>query len=223
MTMVIAYAWQDKVVMMADSRSSRTDKNGNVIEFEDENEKIMPVRNRFSIGHAGLRKAYLGNGEYLEMGDVTNHCLKINESTLSKLNSKQLLEGIVTTWNRTLSEKLHRNPFSLENRYCFALGSFVENETGELEPKIHTYQSHFNEFQFGGRKAVIGDDAVYAIIKPYYEEDTDNWTLEETIEFYKKGFVEVMNQVETVGGPIDIFVLDTNPEKSYWLGRKPNR
>lgn len=57
---------------------------------------------------------------------------------------------------------------------------------------------------------------------PYYEEDTDNWTLKETVDFYKKGFVEVMNQVETVGGPIDIFVLDRNPEKSYWLEHKPN-
>lgn len=222
MTMIIAYAWQDKVVMMADSRSSRTNKNGNVIEFEDDNEKIITVQNRFSIGQAGLRKAYLGNGEYLEMDDVTNYFLNINESTLSKLNGKQLLEGIVMTWNRTLSEKLRRNPFSLENRYSFAWGSFIENETGELEPKIHTYQSHFNEFQFNGRKTVIGDDAVYAFIMPYYEEDTDNWTLEETVEFYKKGFVEVMNQVQTVGGPIDIFVLDRNPEKSYWLERKPN-
>lgn len=189
MTMVIAYAWQDKVVMMADSRSSRTDENGNMIEFEDDNEKIIPVQNWFSIGHAGLRKAYLGNGAYLEMDEVTNHFLKMNESTLSKQNGEQLLEGIVRTWNRTLSEKLQRNPLSLENRYCFALGSFVENKSGELEPKIHTYQSHFNEFQFGGRKAVIGDDAVYPIIMPYYEEDTDNWTLKETVDFYKKALL----------------------------------
>ena len=69
-------------------------------------------------------------------------------------------------------------------------------------------------------KTVIGDDPVYEIMLPYFHTEEKYWRFDEIIEFYSKGFLEVMTKVETVGGPIDIFVLDEIPEKSYWLERK---
>ncbi len=91
---------------------------------------------------------------------------------------------------------------------------------GQLQPKIHTYQSIFQEFQYNGRKAIIGDDECYPILMPYFQTDTNDWTFEKTLEFYLKGYEEVMKQVKTIGGPIDIYVLDKDPKCSYWLRRK---
>ncbi|MCE5173286.1 hypothetical protein LQV63_28945 [Paenibacillus profundus] len=91
-----------------------------------------------------------------------------------------------------------------------------------MKPKIHAYQSHFQEFNWGGSKAIIGDDKVYPIMMSYYKTNTDDLTFEEALDFYQKGFVEVMEQVETVGGPIDIYVLDANPNNSYWQEHKPD-
>lgn len=221
MTMVIAYAWKDKIIMMADSRSSARDENGKMLEYDDEGDKIFPVQNKFSLGHAGLRKASIGGGNFFDLRNITEHFFNVNQHILFKATAEHLLKGLVEMWNRTLSEKLKRDPFSLDNRFCFLLGNFEENEIGELEPTIHSYQSHFNEFQWGGTKAVIGDDAVYPIIMPYYQANTDDWTFDETLNHYQKGFAEVMEQVETVGGPINIYVLNANPDNSYWLVRKP--
>jgi hypothetical protein len=221
MTMVVAYAWQDKIIIMADSRSSARDDNGKMLEYNDQGYKIITVQNKFAIGHAGLREISIGGGNHFELNNITEHFLDVNRHFLSKATGEQFLKGLVEMWNRTLSEKMQRDPFSLDNRFCFLMANFVENENGELNPKIHSYQSHFQEFQWGGNKAVIGDDAVYPIITPYFQTNTDDWTFDKVLDFYLKGFLEVMDQVETVGGPIDIYVLDANPDNSYWLERKP--
>ncbi|WP_131724769.1 hypothetical protein [Paenibacillus solani] len=217
MTMVIAHVWQNKIIIMADSRSSARDKDGKMLEFDDKANKIIEIQNKLFIGHAGLRKIPIG--EHFDLNEITMHFIKMNQNKLFDYSGELIFRGLVETWNRTLSEKLGRNPFDLNNRFCLLMGIF-ENDNGKLIPKIHSYQSHFNEFQWGGTKAVIGDDPVYEIILPYYETDNADWTFDEIIDFYRKGFSEVMNKVETVGGPIDIFVLDEVPEKSYWLDRK---
>ncbi|MFY0544156.1 hypothetical protein [Brevibacillus sp. H7] len=222
MTMIVAYTWQDKIIMIADSRSSAKNDEGKMVDYSDEGDKIIPVQNKIAIGHAGLRKAYQGEGRYFDLNKITEYFLEVNRPNISKATGKQLLTGLVEMWNRTLSEKLGRNPFSLDNRFSFLLANFEENEGGELKPKIHAYESHFNEFNWGGRKAVIGDDEVYPIIMPYYETNTDDWTFQDALDYYQKGFAEVMDKVETVGGPIDIYVLETNPAHSHWLKHKTN-
>ncbi|WP_400195094.1 hypothetical protein [Lysinibacillus telephonicus] len=221
MTMIIAYTWQDRIIMMADSRSSAKNDEGKMTDYSDEVYKIIPVSNRLAIGHSGLRKAYLGEGHFFDLNKITEHFLERNQQIITMVTGKQLLTGLVEMWNRTLKEKMGRNPFSLANRFSFLLAKFETTEGGVLKPEIHAYQSHFQKFNWGGNKAIIGDDEVYPIIKPYYETNTDNWTFEETIDFYKKGFAEVMEKVETVGGAIDIYVLDADPMKSFWLEHKP--
>jgi hypothetical protein len=193
-----------------------------MLDYNDQGYKINSVQNKFAIGHAGLRTVLLGEGNHFDLNKITEHFLTTNQHIISTVKAEHFLKGLVEMWISTLSEKMQRNPFSLDNRFCFIIANFEENENGELKPKIHTYQSHFQEYQWGGNKAVIGDYAVYPIITPYYQANTDDWTFDKALDFYQKGIAEVMDQVETVGGPIDIFVLDVNPENSYWLERKPS-
>ncbi|MBT2729210.1 hypothetical protein J7E63_20140 [Bacillus sp. ISL-75] len=221
MTMVVAYTWQDKIIMMADSRSSTRDDQGKMIDYTDEEDKIIPVENKIVIGHAGLGKVYIGAGNHFDLNKITERFLELNQQIISKATGEQLLLGLVKMWNRTLSESMGRNPFSVDNRFCFLLAKFEPNGNGELKPKIHTYQSHFQKFNWGGKKAVVGDEEVYPIIKSYFDTETDDWTFNEALDFYQKGFTEVIDQVDTVGGVIDIYVLDKNPEHSHWLKHEP--
>lgn len=220
--MIVAYTWQDKIVVMADSRSSTRNNEGKMMDYSDESYKIIPIQNKIAIGHAGLEKAYLGEGHYFELKKITEHFIEVNQHIITEATGEQLLKGLVEMWNRTLSEKMGRNPFSLDNRFSLLLTKFEEIESGELKPQIHAYQSHFKEFNWRGNKAIIGDDPVYPIMMSYYNTNTDDWTFEEALDFYQKGFEEVMEQVETVGGPIDIYVLDENHNNSYWQKHKPN-
>ncbi|MEW4275373.1 hypothetical protein [Priestia megaterium] len=219
MTMVTAYTWQDRVIIMADSREHTRNNEGRMVEYNDEQEKITPVKNLLAFAEAGLRKVYRGEGCYFDMNQVTDYFIEQNEAILSKATGKQLLEGLVTMWNLTMSEKLGRNPFSINNRFSLLLAGF-EVENGERKPRIHTYQSHFQKFQYNGNKAVIGDDGCYPIMMPYFQRDTGDMTFDQTLEFYLRGYAEVMKQVETIGGPIDIYVLEGDPKCSYWIRRK---
>ena len=45
-------------------------------------------------------------------------------------------------------------------------------------------------------------------------------TFPETIEHYKKGFLEVIDKVDTVGGFIHVYVLESDCFKSHWLDHK---
>ncbi|KAB2329438.1 hypothetical protein [Bacillus mesophilum] len=222
MTLIVAYTWQDKIIIMADSRSSARNDEGKMIDYSDEEYKIIPVQNKIAIGHAGLQKAYLGEGQYFNLNKITEYFIEVNQQIITEATGEQLLTGLVEMWNRTLSEKLKRNPFTLDNRFSLLLAKFEVIEGGELKPQIHAYQSHFQEFNWRGSKAIIGDDAVYPIMMSYYETNTDDWTFKKTLDFYLKGFEEVMEQVETVGGPIDVYVLDAIHNNSYWQKHKPN-
>ena len=51
MTMVLSYVWQDKIVIMADSRMSRYDSKGN-FEHIDDHVKIHPSK-QLVIGNSG--------------------------------------------------------------------------------------------------------------------------------------------------------------------------
>lgn len=221
MTMVVAYTWHDKIIMMADSRASARDDEGKMVDFTDEENKIFPVQKKIVIGHSGLRKIPKVDGTLFDLHKITEYFLEVNQNKISKLTGRQLLLGLVETWNGTFIESLGRDPFHLNNRFCFLLGTFEEDENHELKPKIQAYQSHLEtKFNWNGTKAVIGDEGVYPIMQSYYDTNTDAWKFDEALEFYLKGFTEVMDKVETVGGPIDIYVLDLNPNQSYWLQHK---
>ncbi|MFS0558583.1 hypothetical protein [Brevibacillus sp. 179-C9.3 HS] len=220
MTMVIAYTWQDKIIMMADSRESRKDSEGKIVEFNDDQTKLIPVNKKVVIGNAGLRKVYLGQGQYYDLNNITQYFVEKNEQLILMRPGKESLKALVDMWNKTLSENLGRDPYIPANSYCFLLAKWEHNEEGFLVPHINTYQSHFNEFQYGGKYAVVGDDAVYRIIEPFFDTNTDDWTFEEVLDHYKKGYVEVMKKVDSVGGPIDVYVLEANSYGSHWYNRK---
>ncbi len=220
MTMVVAYTWQDKIIMMADSRESMKDNENKIIEFNDDQIKLIPVKKKVVIGHAGLLKVDQGQGQYFELNKITQHFAEVHEQLILSRPGKESLEALVRMWNEVLSQKLGRDPYSLANRFCFLLAKWEQDEEGSLVPKINTYQSHFNEFQYGGKKAAVGDDEVYPIIAPYLDTDTDDWTFDEALDYYKKGFVEVMEKVDSVGGPIDVYVLEVNSIGSHWYNRK---
>lgn len=222
MTMIVAYTWKNKIVMMADSRKSTRNEEGKMLEYSDKENKIIPVQNKLVIGHSGLKEVDLGCGQYFDLHQITEHFIKVNRHVISKATGQQLLTGLVEMWNRTLHEKLNRNPFSIENRFCLVIAKFEENEFGDIFPTIHTYQSHLIDYNWDGNKVVVGDDDVYPIMMPYYKTKTDMWTFEDTLSFYKKGYKEVIDTIETVGGPIDIYVLEKNPDYSYWLEHKKN-
>ncbi|MDY8161890.1 hypothetical protein [Bacillus thuringiensis] len=222
MTMVLAYTWQDKAIIMADSRESAKNDVGAMVEYNDEQEKILPVQNYMAFAHAGLRRIPDATGNYFDLNQITEYFILQNQAILTKATTKQILEGLVTMWNGTLSEQIGRNPFSLQNRFSLLLARF-ETIDGEQKPRFSTYQSNYQDFQYLGKKAVIGDDECYPIIMPYFEMDTDTMTFDDALNFYLKGYAEVIEKVETIGGPIDIYVLDENPERSYWLRRKVDK
>lgn len=101
MTMVIAFSWKDKIVVMADSRIS-SKNNNKVTEYIDDRIKIYPVDNRFVISNTGTSKIWLKNkGTYLDVKDVINHFIKLNveENRFNKLTGKAILKGLIETWN----------------------------------------------------------------------------------------------------------------------------
>lgn len=220
MTMVVAYTWQDKIIMMADSRESRKDNEGKIVEFNDDQIKLISVNKKVVIGHAGIRKVYLGEDRYFDLNEITRYFVKVNEQRILSLPGEESLKELVKMWNGTLSKKLGRDPYSLNSSFCFLLAKWEQNEEGFLVPHINTYQSLFNEFHSGAKKAAVGDDEVYPIIAPYFDINTDNCTFDEALEHYKKGYAEVIEKVDSVGGPIDVYVLEANPSGSYWHNRK---
>ncbi|EOO70359.1 hypothetical protein IIC_04801 [Bacillus cereus VD021] len=224
MTMILAYTWKDKAIIMADSRESAKNDMGDMVDYNDNQEKILPVQSHLVFAHAGLRRIPYVQGGYFDLNEVTEHFMDQNQGILTKATTEQLLRGIVTTWNGTFIESLGRDPLSARNRFSFLLARF-ETIDGELMPRFSTYQSYVQghpKYKFCGEKAVIGDDECYPIITPYFNKDTEQMTFEEALAFYLEGFGKVMEKVETIGGPIDIYVLDKKSEDSYWLRRKTN-
>jgi hypothetical protein len=90
MTTILAYTWQDKIIMMADSREYRKDNGGNVVEFNDEQVKLIPVQKRLVFAHTGLRKAYIGEGQYYDLMDITKHFIEANIKRFAVCTGKEV-------------------------------------------------------------------------------------------------------------------------------------
>ncbi|MGG4467215.1 hypothetical protein ABER68_04150 [Paenibacillus alvei] len=218
MTMILAYIWNDKIVTMADSRASKRDHDGKMIYKEDNSIKIKPISKRFVVAHSGLYKVHRGNEQYANLYDITDLFIERNQNNLSTCNGIDLFEGLVDSWNQSL-ERLGKDPYSINNRFSFFFSEW-ENVDGLLFPRIHAYQSHKGEFNVATESAVAGDEEIYPLIKPYLKVRVEEMTLEESIEYFKKGYEEVCSKVDTVGGFIHVHILDANPLKSYWFSRK---
>lgn len=216
MTMLIAYTWQDKIVMMADSRSSAKDSEGKMVDFYDEATKIFPFSKRLVIGHSGLRRISIGGGQYVDLMKIIEHYLNVNQHTLPNISGEEALTGLIEMWNGTLREKFGREPNSLDSMYSLLLCKWEEVAPGRVSPTVYSYQSQFGDIQTS-KGAVAGDEEVYPIITPYFETSIENMTFTETIEHYKKGFLEVIDKVDTVGGFIHVYVLESDCFKSHWL------
>ncbi|RUS44556.1 hypothetical protein [Cohnella sp. AR92] len=215
MTMVLSYVWQDKIVMMADSRMSRYDKDGN-FEHIDDRVKIHPSE-QLVIGNSGMAKAMIRNGDtgkILEVEQLITHFFSINKGRLSTQPGKVIIGALVDTWNNTLKEKMGIKPE--DHPVCFMLARW---ENGS-KPMIYTCESigrQVNWTSFGG---AVGDPPMNPIIVPYFNEDLVNsMTFEETIQHFKRCYEEVSSKVETIGGQVRIYVLDQDPAQSQWLSQ----
>jgi hypothetical protein len=105
MTMVLSYVWHDKIVMMADSRISRYESEGNFEHFDDR-VKIHPSE-QLVLGNSGMAKAMIREGDtgkLLEVEKLIAHFFTINEGRLGSYSGKVILEGLVDTWNSTLKQ-----------------------------------------------------------------------------------------------------------------------
>jgi hypothetical protein len=213
MTMVLSYVWQDKIVIMADSRMSRYDKEGNFEHFDDR-VKIHPSE-QVVIGNSGLAKAVIREGDkgkILEVEKMITYFFNVNKGRLSNQPGKVIIEGLVDVWNGTLKQSLGVKPE--DHPACFMLARW---ENGS-KPMIYSCEStdrQTNWTSFGG---VIGDDPIKPIIAPYFNDNLiSGMTFEETIHHFKRAYEEVCSKVETVGGKVKIYVLDQDPTQSKWL------
>ncbi|PLT30507.1 hypothetical protein [Peribacillus deserti] len=216
MTMLIAYTWNDKIVMMADSRSSAKDSEGKMVDFNDKATKIFPFNKRMVIGHSGLRKISVGGGQYVDLMQIIEHYLKIHQQILPTISGEEALKGLIKMWNGILSEKFGRQPTSVDAMYTLLLCKWEEVEPGRVLPKVYSYQSQFGDIHTS-KGAVAGDEEVYPIIIPYFESNIENMTFTASVEHFKKGFLEVIDKVDTVGGFIHVYVLESDSFKSHWL------
>ncbi|MFS0560496.1 hypothetical protein AB1K91_07130 [Terribacillus sp. 179-K 1B1 HS] len=208
MTMVIAFSWKDKIVVMADSRISKK-KNDEVTEFIDDRIKIYPVDDRFVISNTGASKIWLENkGTYLDVNDVINYYIKINVQTFNKLSGESILKGLVQCWNNTLEhEGLLPNEYDVKFLVCIWEFS--------LYPRIYCYDSYENRIIEGSQ--VAGDEEAMYIIHPFVKTDLDDMTFQEVIQHFEVGYTLVMKSVETVGGKVKVYELNQTPSESKWV------
>lgn len=215
MTMVIAYVWKDKIVMMADSRISRQNDKGEVIEYSDDSIKIVPLNRRGVIGHSGTRKLPTKEG-YFDLIKITQHFVSDNQHISRSCTAKEAIEGLAFLWNDTLKDFGYQTG---DLDFCLLLGKW-EERSGRMYPMLYNYSSQNDECTFF-TKGCIGDPEIHPIIEPYFNKDINDMEFEETIYHFKKGFSEVIdNNVETVGGFIHVYVLEANEIGSHWRDRR---
>jgi hypothetical protein len=209
MTMIIAYAHYDKIVMMADSRMSKESKNGD-FEYSDDRLKIHPFQ-RLVLGHSG-RSRMLINGNELDISQVIEHFFKINEQNLSSASGTTIIRGLVDTWNNTLIHSMRENPE--EHVASLILCEWWQG----IEPRIYvcdTLNSNIG-IDIG---AVIGDQEAQVLVKPYIDVNLNSMSFEETISHFKEAFIEISSKVRTVGGFVNIYVLGLADNE--WLEKMP--
>jgi hypothetical protein len=208
MSMVIAFSWKDKIVVMADSRISRK-KEGKVTEFIDDRIKIHPVKERFVICNTGTSKLWLGNkGTYLDINEVINHFIKLNDEIFINQSGETILKGLVKCWNCTLEhEGIVPNDYDVKFIVC--------NWENSLFPRIYSYSSSENKIIEGSQ--VAGDDEVMNIIYPYVKTDLDDMSFKEILQHFETGYSNVMKRVDTVGGKVRVYELNQTPSLSKWV------
>ncbi|MCQ6520780.1 MULTISPECIES: hypothetical protein [Bacillus] len=211
MTMVIAYVWKDKIVMMADSRISRQNNKGEVIEYSDDSIKIVPLNRRGVIGHSGTRKLPTKEG-YFDLIQITHKFVGDNQHISRSCTAKEAIEELGTLWNDTLKGFGDQTG---DVNFCLLLGKW-EERLGRMYPMLYSYSSPNDKYTFF-TKGCIGDSEINPIMEQYFNKDLDGMDFEETINHFKKGFSEVINNnVETVGGFIHVYVLEANEIGSRW-------
>lgn len=215
MTMLVSYVWNDRIVIMADSRSTLKE-NQVAISFSDTTLKIYPFLNRGVIATSGLSKIQLNDENYFPISAIIENFISVNKKVLKRSTGKQIISSLVETINNNLITNFNRDPKDLNNRITLLVGIF-DYENDLAYPRIYKYQSNFEGIDYTD-KIVSGDDEVYPIIQPYFNEDIKSLTFEESIEHFKEGFTEVIKTVETVGGPINIYILQQG--RGYWYDRK---
>ncbi|MDA1528497.1 hypothetical protein [Bacillus cereus group sp. TH260-2LC] len=211
MTMVIAYVWKDKIVMMADSRISRQNNKGEVMEYRDDSIKIVPLNRRSVIGHSGTRKLPAKEG-YFDLLQITQKFVDDNQHISRSCTAREAIEELAILWNETL--KNFEDQIGDVN-FCLLLGKW-EERSGRMYPMLYNYSSQNDKYK-SFTKGCIGDPEIHPIMAPYFNKDLDGMDFEETINHFKKGFSEVIDSnVETVGGFIHVYVLDANEIGSRW-------
>ncbi|MDA1811847.1 hypothetical protein H0911_06905 [Bacillus sp. HSTU-bmb18] len=215
MTMVIAYVWKDKIVMMADSRISKQNDVGEVVEHSDDSIKIIPLNRRGIIGHSGARKLPTKEG-YFDLIRITQHFVSDNQNIAHSCTAEETLERLVSVWKDTLGNSGCQSD---DVDFCLLLGKW-EERSGYMYPMLYSYSSQNNRLTPNGTKGCIGDPEIIAIIEPYFNKDLDGMSFEETINYFKQGFSEVISSVETVGGFIHVYVLAAREIESHWRDYK---
>ena len=95
-----------------------------------------------------------------------------------------------------------------EHLFCFLLCKWEEDQPGLMFPKIYSYDSKTEEISFSNKTSVIGDTPALNIIKPYLlNKDINNMEFDKLVDYLEKGLNDVAMNVNTVGGPIDVYVL----------------
>jgi hypothetical protein len=213
MTMVLSYVWQNKIVIMADSRRSTIDSEGKFVHFDDQL-KIHPYM-QLVIGSSGLAKAVIREGDkgkVLEIHKLIEHFLNNNKDSLIFLPGQTIVEGLVDTWNVTLTHSLGLKP---EDHLANFMVCRWENE-----PQIYVCHSHNRQTRTATIGAIIGDDEAARIAGNYFVANLNSMKFEETIDHFKQAYEQVRINVKTVGGPINIFVLDKNHSETGWLEKE---
>lgn len=208
MTMVLAYVWHDKIVMMADSRRSGYDSEGKP-DVVDDCVKIHPAE-QLIIGTSGRAQAQFGE-KIFKAPEVVEHFFKDNKDRLSFDNGQAIIERLVRLWNLTL---LNLGQELGKHVACFMLCKW---ENGN-EPRVYSCRTNSGQSDVSPHGGIIGDDEAIAIARPLVKLDEElmNMTLEETINYYTGVFAAVSARVKTVGGPVVVYVLGQHPTDTGW-------
>lgn len=204
MTLGLAYRWHDKILMMFDSRETHVQSG----EYRDTTLKIIPYEKQFVLGHSGASEI-VNTGFTAKR--LINHFINQNQTNdlISKLSGDTILKYIIKTWNSTLE----KHGYSLQ-KYAAA---FILCEWKDNLPAIYignTVGKCLSYDQVGG---AIGDKPATSILNKYISPQLNEMTFEETINHFKSAFEEISNEVKTVGGPSNIYVLGKDPSETGWF------
>lgn len=228
MTLTLAYIFHDKfsgehkIVVMADSRESKVNRGGEMLDHRDDAEKIIPFDRRLVIGKSGLTSFNIGDKPFYT-NEIVEHFFNQNQNRLHNVMGKEILGGLVQTWNETLTAEKKKALGIIESNFALLLCKWEEDTPGRVIPKIHSYNSIIEtiDTMSGGGGTAIGEIEAQHIIAPYFDfEKISEMSFDESIKHFKKGYAEVMDKVDTVGGHVSVYTLGPNRFQSRWHSRK---